>query len=261
MNQKDITEKLPGGKVLPTRPLRRAYLIGAAGLLLGALLGLWSVANVNDLTLTDGIWLFLGLFALVAATLFNGSLRKPFFRGISGVAEAGNEQTDTDNAVCGGDSGVDLQSQLESCTRELKAAAEAKGLTLAMQLHDNTPRKIAGNCESFCAVLCILLQNAIKHSGHGGIEINIKTLEQGHGSVLLRVEVIDHGIGIAREQQSRIFREEIALNSIRHHTPQHNLTSARQTVEGLGGRIGVHSRLGEGSTFWFTAILNKPTQG
>jgi len=103
-------------------------------------------------------------------------------------------------------------------------------------------------------VLTNLLQNAIKYTPAGG-DITVR-IEQRETDAL--VEVIDQGIGIAPEEQARVFdrfyRAPGAGERLHrgHHGLGLGLYIARELVERHGGRIGVRSSPSRGSTFWFT---------
>jgi signal transduction histidine kinase len=100
-------------------------------------------------------------------------------------------------------------------------------------------------------VVSNLLANAIKY-GRGN-PIRVETLRRGLHAV---VRVLDHGIGVAREQQARIFeRFERAVGPREFGGFGLGLWIARQIVESMGGTIEVESELGEGSTFTVTVPL------
>ncbi|MCB1909738.1 MAG: response regulator [Rhodocyclaceae bacterium] len=103
-------------------------------------------------------------------------------------------------------------------------------------------------------VLLNLLGNAVKFTHQGWIAARLAPVEPAKGPQLLRFEVQDSGIGVDRNQVNRLFMPfEQADNSStrRYGGTGLGLSICRQLVELMGGRIGVDSRLGDGSLFWF----------
>lgn len=99
-------------------------------------------------------------------------------------------------------------------------------------------------------VLLNLLSNAIKCTNQGFISLFYK-LEEG----FVRVSVTDTGIGIAKEKQDTIFDRFVKLDDFRQGTGL-GLSICKMIIEKLGGKIGVESERGKGSSFWFTLPLN-----
>ncbi|RHU30556.1 MULTISPECIES: PAS domain-containing hybrid sensor histidine kinase/response regulator [Parabacteroides] len=99
-------------------------------------------------------------------------------------------------------------------------------------------------------VLLNLLSNAIKCTNQGFISLSYK-LEEG----FVRVSVTDTGIGIAKEKQDTIFDRFVKLDDFRQGTGL-GLSICKMIIEKLGGKIGVESERGKGSSFWFTLPLN-----
>lgn len=99
-----------------------------------------------------------------------------------------------------------------------------------------------------------LLDNAVKYSRPGGAVDIALTIEQTHA----RVSITDHGIGIAQEDQSRIFDRFYRTDEARAHTKKGTglgLAICAWIVESHRGRIEVQSKVGEGSTFTVTLPL------
>ncbi|MFN2244970.1 MAG: sensor histidine kinase, partial [Anaerolineae bacterium] len=96
-----------------------------------------------------------------------------------------------------------------------------------------------------------LIQNAIKFSKPGGT-ITIRIVEE---ETQIRAEVQDNGIGIPPDELDRIF---VRFYQVDGTTTRHfrgtglGLAIVKQIVEAHGGQVGVHSKVGEGSTFFFT---------
>lgn len=95
-------------------------------------------------------------------------------------------------------------------------------------------------------VLLNLLSNAIKCTNVGFISLSYRVEKN-----FVRVEVTDTGVGIPPEKQAVIFDRFVKLDDFRQGTGL-GLTICKMIIEKLGGEIGVSSRVGAGSTFWFT---------
>lgn len=96
-------------------------------------------------------------------------------------------------------------------------------------------------------VMMNLMNNAVKFTGEGSIEFGFDVREDG----FLHFYVTDTGCGIPEERLEEIFGNFVKLNSFVQGTGL-GLTICWAIVERMGGKIGAVSRLGQGSTFWFT---------
>jgi signal transduction histidine kinase len=109
---------------------------------------------------------------------------------------------------------------------------------------------VSADKERVARVIANLLSNAIKYSPGGG-EITI-TAESDHG--LVRVSVSDHGVGIAAEQQHRVFAKFFRADASSNGGIKGaglGLALCREIVQAHGGALGFDSAYGKGSTFWF----------
>jgi signal transduction histidine kinase len=109
-------------------------------------------------------------------------------------------------------------------------------------------------------ILLNLTANALKFTEQGSIAVRIRMLEDKPEEVLLRVEVTDTGIGIAAEDQPRLFNAfEQADGSMtrKYGGTGLGLAICKRLVKMMGGEVGVASQPGNGSTFWFTVRLGK----
>jgi len=128
-------------------------------------------------------------------------------------------------------------------------AQEAK-VTLRTEL-PSEPVHVSMDPSRIGQVFLNLLGNAIKFTPAGG-EVAIALRNERDG---VRVEVRDTGIGIAEEHLGRLFQKffQVDPSMTREHGGAGlGLSIAKALVEAHGGRIGVTSRVGTGSTFWFT---------
>jgi signal transduction histidine kinase len=108
-------------------------------------------------------------------------------------------------------------------------------------------------------VLLNLLSNAIKFTPDGG-RITVAAAP-ANGGAAARISVTDSGIGIAPEDQAKLFQEFVQLDasaSRKYEGTGLGLALSRRLVELHGGAIGVESEVGKGSTFWFTLPVARP---
>lgn len=147
----------------------------------------------------------------------------------------------------------DLHRLVNGTVAMMEPQAQAKGLALASHIAPQTPFHLNGDGRHLRQILINLVGNAIKFTEHGRVDVYIRPVGQGQPQ-RLRFEVVDTGIGIPHAVQARIFESFTQADpSITRRFGGSGLgtTIAKQLVETLGGQIGLHSREGEGSTFWF----------
>jgi len=129
----------------------------------------------------------------------------------------------------------------------------ARSKSLATYVNAPTSLMVIADRVALGRILHNLLSNALKFTLRGGIRVEVKRLP---GTA--RVEVIDTGIGIAREDQTRLFGMFVQGSSFdlsRFGGTGLGLYLTKQLVEGMGGMIGFHSALNAGTTFWFELPL------
>lgn len=139
--------------------------------------------------------------------------------------------------------------------------ATEKGLRLRVDLPpDLADRHVAGDPTRLGQVLLNLVSNAIKFTQEGHVTLRCRIAEDTDTDLLLRWEVVDTGIGIAPEDQAKLFTDfEQADGSMtrRYGGTGLGLAISKRLVRLMGGDIGVQSQAGAGSTFWFTVRLDK----
>jgi PAS domain S-box-containing protein len=154
-----------------------------------------------------------------------------------------------------------LERCLDSVIDVLAVQAEAKGLELAILVEPNVPRQLQSDPGRLRQILLNLVGNAIKFTDAG--EVVVRVAVSGHqptdtlsqSSITLRFSVTDTGIGINSADQSKLFQafsQVEASTTRRYGGTGLGLVICQQLVELLGGKIGVESKVGQGSTFWFT---------
>jgi hypothetical protein len=139
--------------------------------------------------------------------------------------------------------------------------AAAKGIDLDVEIEDDVPDRLEGDPSRFGQVLSNLVANAVKFTHDGGVHVRVSATADD-GDVTLRVAVRDTGIGMDDEQLGRIFqpfRQADASTTRNFGGTGLGLAIAHRLAAALGGRIGVASSRGEGSTFWFTGRFRIPS--
>lgn len=141
---------------------------------------------------------------------------------------------------------VDLVGLLRE--QEQVFALHSSRHTIKCKLPSEQTLRVRGDPGRLSQVISNLLANAIKYSPEGG---DVEVSGEGRGN-MIRVLVRDHGIGIAGEQQARIFTKFFRGDAASRGIPGTGLglTLAREIVEAHGGTIGFNSAANRGSTFW-----------
>jgi len=150
---------------------------------------------------------------------------------------------------------VDMKSLLQGIGWQMGPLLQGKKQKLNMELPPSLPI-VQGDGQRLEQVVLNLMTNATKFTPEGG---NV-TLRARKCEGELLVEVQDDGIGIAREEQTRLFKPYSRLSSDRQRHPGLGLglALAKQVVELHGGKIWAESEPGKGSTFSFSLPLGKP---
>ncbi|HET7419185.1 MAG TPA: ATP-binding protein [Candidatus Dormibacteraeota bacterium] len=149
---------------------------------------------------------------------------------------------------------VDLQQVVDDVIQTMLQIAEAKALKLTADLSPATPVVMA-DPGRLREILTNLVSNAIKFTPSGSVTITSARLEG-----MAEISVIDTGIGISADSRERIFEEFRQANDDISRTYGGSglgLSIARKLAELQGGRMGVESRPGQGSRFWFTLPIWK----
>jgi signal transduction histidine kinase/DNA-binding response OmpR family regulator/HPt (histidine-containing phosphotransfer) domain-containing protein len=157
----------------------------------------------------------------------------------------------------------DLNEAVDDAFDPVAAGAYARGLYLAVELDDEVPVSVRGDEGRLGQVLRNLLDNAVKFTPAGDVRLRASLSERTAGVDLVRFDVIDTGIGIEAGDEQRLFAPFVqhdASTTRRHGGTGLGLAICRHLVELMGGTIGVESRRGGGSRFWFTVPFARPEQ-
>ncbi|MGC4076319.1 MAG: ATP-binding protein [Rubrivivax sp.] len=151
-----------------------------------------------------------------------------------------------------------LRELVSRCTEQIAERAAAKSLALKVDL-DDTPDVLRGDSMRLAQALLNLLSNAVKFTERGAVALEVRLVERDGARLKLQFTVTDTGIGIApaqREQLFSAFAQADASMARRFGGTGLGLAITRRLAELMGGEVGVDSRLGEGSRFWFSVRLS-----
>ncbi len=154
----------------------------------------------------------------------------------------------------------DVRTTLEDVVDMLAVPAEDKGLELSCLAYPDVPSLVRGDPGRLRQALLNLVGNAIKFTEEGEVHIRVRATQETDTHVTMRFDVTDTGIGIPTDRLDRLFQSFYQVDASitrKYGGTGLGLAISKQLAEMMGGRIGVASEAGKGSTFWFTAVLEK----
>jgi signal transduction histidine kinase len=175
-----------------------------------------------------------------------------------------------------------LQEEIHQVIKLLSIKAKGKGIDLFSKIQSTVPTCVIGDPVRLKQILINLTNNAIKFTNEGHVVVAVETIDlKGRnfaqnsefipdgitdssnlstGSVLLKFEVIDTGIGISEEESINLFNDFAQLENPlikQFEGTGLGLSISKNLTRLMNGKIGVHSKKGQGSTFWFSLILER----
>jgi len=161
-------------------------------------------------------------------------------------------------------SDFNLREAVEDTTQELAVRAHEKNLELLCHIEADVPEFLIGDAFRLQQVLTNLLGNSIKFTESGQIVLNIQRKGEYDGVVELLFAVSDNGIGIPEDQQQKIFDAFSQVDSSmarKFGGTGLGLSISSRLVQLMGGRIWLESTPNIGSTFFFTILCEKQSEG
>ncbi|MCK5405707.1 MAG: response regulator, partial [Desulfobulbaceae bacterium] len=152
-----------------------------------------------------------------------------------------------------------LSALLEESHKIFALKADRKGLNLRININDNVPDSLSGDPGRLRQILYNLLENAVKFTNAGEIELAVQLIDLGKENIAtILFSIRDTGIGIAEEKKETIFQS--FTQSDGSTTRQYGgtglgLTISADLVDLMGGKMYLESEVGKGSTFFFSLPL------
>ncbi len=156
-----------------------------------------------------------------------------------------------------------LRDCLKNAASALAVNAEQKGLKLIVEVAPEAPDALIGDPLRLRQVLLNLLNNAVKFTHAGSVEMRADVYERREGSVILHFSVSDTGVGIPPDKIEAIFeafRQADGSISRNYGGTGLGLTICARLVNLMEGRVWVESEPGQGSIFHFTALMREAAE-
>lgn len=140
----------------------------------------------------------------------------------------------------------------------LRDKAADKGLELEYRVDPDVPALLVGDVFRIVQILLNYGMNAIKFTDRGKVSFSAEVAMRSRDEVTIRFEVTDTGIGMSKEETEKLFQsfqQADASTTRKYGGTGLGLAICKRLALLMGGTVGVESEPGEGSTFWFTALL------
>ena len=154
----------------------------------------------------------------------------------------------------------DLRTPVEETSDMVAIKAQEKGLEFHYLIHPTVPTALRGDPGRLRQILLNLAGNAVKFTEKGEVFLDVNRQEETESRVTVRFSVADTGIGIPKDRVDRLFKSfsQVDASTTRKYGGTGlGLAISNRLAEMMGGRIGMESQEGRGSTFWFTATFEK----
>jgi len=157
----------------------------------------------------------------------------------------------------------DAAEEFESAVETYSVAATEKNIDLNFYMDPEISSKVKGDPTKIKEILINLLSNAVKFTSYGGeINLEITKIADENGKSRIKFLVQDNGIGMTKDQQSRIFdafsQADVSVTR-KYGGTGLGLTISSQFVELMGGLLELESAKDHGTSFYFSLALEEVT--
>lgn len=152
----------------------------------------------------------------------------------------------------------DIEKVFKNLADLLNEKATSKGLELIFNIQGNVPRFLIGDPLRIGQILLNYGSNAVKFTEKGEVCVSVSVQEECDKGLVLLFEVKDTGIGMSEQQKKLMFQsfQQADMSTTRKYGGTGlGLAISKRLAELMGGEVGVESKVGEGSLFWFTVRL------
>ena len=156
-----------------------------------------------------------------------------------------------------------LRHLIDSVLKIVAPQAEARGNALGREIGDDVPPFVVADPVRVRQVLLNLVGNSVKFTRHGSVSVHVSVVGGSPVRPELLVSIRDTGVGIPAERIENLFKEFSMVDasfSRKEGGTGLGLAICKRLVEAMGGEIGVESRQGHGSTFWFRVALDRAAE-
>ncbi len=152
----------------------------------------------------------------------------------------------------------ELATLLEEIASLYSDKSAGKPITFSIHVDPDVPPRLVGDYLKIKQIIFNYVANAIKFTEQGEIDLLISVIAHERGEIQLKFAVRDTGIGLTEQQRKQLFQsfhQADSSTSRRYGGTGLGLAISKRLAELMAGMVGVESRYGAGSTFWFTARL------
>ncbi len=156
--------------------------------------------------------------------------------------------------------GFDLRVMVESTIDVFAVKSDEQGLAFSCFISPEIPCLLRGDPGRLRQVIINLVNNSMKFTKDGEVALSVSLTKETDSDATLRFAVRDTGIGIPADRLNHLFKSfsQVDASTTRKYGGTGlGLVISKQIAELMGGEVGMESEEGKGSTFWFTAVLEK----
>nr|WP_193988268.1 response regulator [Lelliottia steviae] len=151
-----------------------------------------------------------------------------------------------------------LETLIQDLANSVYSYSHQKKLNLSFYVDPKIPPRLEGDSVRISHVLLNLINNAIKFTEHGSVNIKVETISNSLNAVVLKFSVVDTGIGISEQECNRLFKSFSQIDESltrKHGGTGLGLAISKSLVDLMKGKIDFTSKKNEGSEFNFTVPL------